>query len=275
LPTNNETAQDSPIRDARRPLILQTPEAVKHYYNKRTDAYLEGFGEVFQGSRPASTTDLLDYIVQAAELWDGIRILDAGCGVCGPAIYFAQRVNLSIEALTISAVQVAEACQRVQANRLEGRIAVREGDFHRLAEIYEPESFDRVLFLESICHARDYRAVLTQVMQILRPGGMVYIKDFYCQDFRSKPNQIEAQLEDLRALNRCYCLVLPDLPSLLDLVGELGFMLEYLRKPGYNAVYEPWINFDQVTGEPWTPKLPFIEVIAGMELCCRKPLARL
>jgi hypothetical protein len=49
-------------------------------------------------------------------------------------------------------------------------------------------------------------------------------------------------------------------------------MLEYLRKPGYDAVFEPWINFDRVTGQPWTPKLPYFELIAGMELCCRKPM---
>jgi len=266
------TEKDEPIRDARKPLAAHTSEDVKRYYNERTAAYLEGFGEVFQGSRPASTTDLLNYIIEASELWDGIRILDAGCGICGPATFFAQKCNLTVEALTISAVQVAEALKRVQAQGLDKRITVREGDFHSLAAIYEANSFDRILFLETICHARDYRTVLEQAMTILKPGGLLYIKDFYCQDFRSKPDLIETQLEDLRALNRSYCLVLPDLPSLVELVSELGFMLEYLRKPGYNAVFEPWIKFDRITGHAWTPKLPYFELIAGVELCCRKPV---
>jgi len=270
----NIAKNDAPVRDARKPLAVHTSEDVKRYYNERTGAYLKGFGEVFQGSRPASTTDLLNYIIEAAELWDGVRILDAGCGICGPAIFFAQKRNLTVEALTISAVQVAEALQRIQALDLEKRITVREGDFHNLATIYDADSFDRILFLETICHARDYRTVLEQAMKILKPGGLLYIKDFYCQDFRSKPDLIEIQLDDLRALNRCYCLVLPDLPSLLDLVSELGFVLGYLRKPGYNAVFEPWINFDRITGQPWTPRLPYFELIAGVELCCRKPVSR-
>jgi ubiquinone/menaquinone biosynthesis C-methylase UbiE len=269
----NTTEKDAPIRDARKHLATHTTEDVKRYYNERTGAYLDGFGEVFQGSRPASTTDLLNYIIEASELWDGIRILDAGCGVCGPAIFFAQNRNLTVEALTISGVQVAEALKRVQAQGLDKRIAVREGDFHSLATIYDANSFDRILFLETICHARDYRTVLEQAMTILKPGGLLYVKDFYCQDFRSKPELIQTQLEDLRALNRCYCLVLPDLPSLVELVSELGFMLEYLRKPGYNAVFEPWINFDRITGESWTPKLPYFELIAAVELCCRKPMS--
>jgi len=264
--------QDSPIRDARAPLASHTAEDVKRYYEEKTGAYLEGFGEVFQGSRPASTSDLLDYIIKAAELTDGITILDAGCGVCGPAIYFAQKRQLAIEAVTISPTQVKEAKKRIDSLHLSGHITAREGDFHRLAEIYKPNSFDRVLFLETICHARDYRTVLEQAMHILKPGGLLYIKDFYCQDFSSKPDLIETQMEDLRELNRVYCLVLPDLVSLLGLVSELGFMLEYLRKPGYNAVFEPWINFDRVAGVAWTPKLPYFELIAGMELCCRKPM---
>jgi ubiquinone/menaquinone biosynthesis C-methylase UbiE len=264
--------KDSPIRDARAPVLLQTAEQVKRYYEEKTAAYLEGFGEVFQGSRPASTRELLDYLIDAAALADGLRILDAGCGVCGPSIYFAQKLKIHIDAVTISPTQVKEAQKRIDGRRLKGRISVREGDFHRLAEIYEPNSFDRVLFLETLCHASDYGAVLEQAMRILKPGGLLYIKDFYCQDFSSKPDLIETQLEDLRALNRVYCLVLPDLVSLLRLVSELGFMLEYLRKPGYNAVFEPWINFDRVTGLAWTPTLPYFELIAGVELCCRKPL---
>jgi ubiquinone/menaquinone biosynthesis C-methylase UbiE len=267
-----EIEKDTPIRDAREPLAAHAPEDVKRYYNERTGAYLEGFGEVFQGSRPASTTDLLNYIIEASELKDGIKILDAGCGVCGPAIFFAQSRNLTVEALNISAVQVAEALKRVQAQGLDKQITVREGDFHSLATTYNVGSFDRILFLETICHARDYRTVLEQAMTVLKPGGLLYIKDFYCQDFRSKPELIETQLEDLRALNRCYCLALPDLPSLLDLVSELGFMLEYLRKPGYDAVFEPWINFDRIAGQAWTPKLPYFELIAAVELRCRKPV---
>ncbi len=264
--------QDTPIRDARMPLAIHTAEDVKLYYEERNAAYLAGFGEVFQGSRPASTRELLDYIIESAALVDGSRILDAGCGVGGPSVYFAQKRRLAIEAVTISPTQAREARKRVDAHHLNGLITVREGDFHCLAQLYEPNSFDRILFLETLCHAHDYRAVIEQAMGILKPGGLLYIKDFYCQDFSAKPHLVETQLEDLRALNRVYCLVLPDLVSLLALVLELGFMLEYLRKPGYDAVFEPWIKFDRITGVAWTPTLPFFELIAGVELCCRKPV---
>jgi len=269
-----DSEQYSPIRNAGQPFETQTADQVKRYYDEKTGAYLEGFGEVFQGSRPEMVDDLLSYIMKAANLWDGIRILDAGCGVCGPSTYFAQHANLKIEALTISPVQVAKAQERIRSFGLESQITVREGDFHKLAELYEPESFDRVLFLETICHAREYRTVLEQAMRLLKPGGLLYIKDFYCQDFRSKPELRETQLADLHKLNRVYQLALPDLPSLVDLVQELGFILQYLREPGYHADFVAWAHYEQVAAESWSPKLSYMDLIAGVELCCRKPEPR-
>jgi len=272
---NDRAELSGPIRDARIPSDLQHVDDVREYYEKMTPAYLEGFGEVFQGSRPRSTDDLLNYIMKAADFYEGMKILDAGCGVCGPAVWFAQHGKVTVESLTISPSQVLEARRRVHACGLNDRINVREGDFHKLAEIYPPNTFDRVLFLETICHARDYRKVLEQVLQVLKPGGFLYVKDFYCPDFRSKPELRELQLEDLKALNRVYHLMLPDLASVVDLVSELGFSLKYLREPGYEAVFEPWIKFEEVAGFAWNPKLSYLDLIAGFELFCRKPLERI
>ena len=264
----------APIRDAGKPTQHHTADDVKRYYDEKTAAYMEGFGDVFQGSRPANVSDLLEYIIKAADFYDGYKILDAGCGIGGPAIYFAQHKDLTIESVTISPVQVKEATERVRKAGLDKRVTVREGDFHKLAELYPANSFDRVIFLETICHARDYRLVLEQVWKVLKPGGFLYIKDFYCPDFRSKPDLIETQLKDLEALNRVYQLVMPDLPSLLDLTSQLGFVLKFLREPGYEAVFEPWMRFEQVAGLAWNPTLSYLDLIAGMELMVRKPLDR-
>lgn len=260
------------IRDARLPNPSQSAVDVKHYYEEQTAAYLEGFGDVFQGSRPASTAELLDYILKSADIQDGMKVLDAGCGVCGPAIWIAQHCDVRIESLTISPVQVRGARARVSALGLENRITVREGDFHHLTDIYPKCSFDRVLFLETICHANDYRQVLKQAMEVLKPGGYLYIKDFYCQDYRSKPEMIEAQLEDLKALNRVYHLSLPDLTSTVDLICELGFSFKYLRVPNYLAVFEPWMRFEQIARLAWNPRLSHHDLIACMELFCQRPL---
>ena len=107
---------------------------------------------------------------------------------------------------------------------------------------------------------------------MLKPGGFLYIKDFYCQDFRSKPHLIQDQIEDLKALNRVYTLAMPSLPSLIDLLMLIGFKLKFVRGMDYNAVFEPWIQFEQVAGISWNPKLSHFDLIDAMELMVRKPV---
>ena len=243
------------VRDARGRISQHSVSDVTRYYNEWTQRYIEGFGEVFQGARPDSTEELLNYIMGAAKLEDGLTVLDAGCGVCGPATWFAGHRNLKVEALTLSEVQVAEAQTRIKSQQLQDRVTVRCGDFHRLAEIYPPASFDRVLFLESLCHAEDYREVLRQAKQVLKPGGFLYIKDFYAVDNRSRPELLELQAQDLAELNRIYCLVMPDIPGTVDIISELGFDIFFMRQPLYTYSPAVWVNFMKHVNVFWTPKL--------------------
>jgi cyclopropane fatty-acyl-phospholipid synthase-like methyltransferase len=258
------------VRDVRSTINQHTVADVKHYYEEMTRDYIEGFGEVFQGSRPASTDELLDYLIQAARLEEGLRVLDAGCGVCGPAIGFAERRNLNIEALTLSKVQVAEAKQRIESKGLQSRINVKQGDFHHLGELYPTNSFDRVLFLESLCHAENYRRAIEQANQVLKPGGFLYIKDFYAIDHRARPHLLDLQAKDLRELNRLYCLVMPDLISTLDIISEFGFDIYFMRKPMYANSLAAWENFMRHTNSYWIRESG--DAIETIEFLAYKPM---
>lgn len=63
-------------------------------------------------------------------------------------------------------------------------MTVSQGDFHQLASLYPAETFDRVLFLESICHAEDYRAALSGAYAVLKPSGepgdSIQAVEFFC-----------------------------------------------------------------------------------------------
>ena len=260
-----------PVRDARQAVEGHYTAGVRTYYDENTQAYLDGFGEIFQGSRPASTEDLMRHIADGARLYGGQRVLDAGCGVCGPATWLARHCDVAVEALTLSEVQVQTGRKRVAAQGLQDKVSVRVGDFHRLTDLYAENSFDRVLFLESICHAQDYRAVLHQAWQVLKPGGLLYIKDFYGQDFRTRPELAVQHAADMRKLNEVYQLVMPDLASLVDVVLEPGFKLHYVREPAYEAVFEPWLNFEQRMGKSWSPEISYLELITAVEILVRKP----
>src|SRR5215510_2434185 len=112
---------------------LVRPREVARYYDNWTERYVESYGSILQASRPTSDDELLTYIADSTGMEKGMRVLDAGCGVCGPSIYFAQSKGVTIDAVTISRKQAEISRGEVAKNRLEANINVYEADFHNLS----------------------------------------------------------------------------------------------------------------------------------------------
>jgi cyclopropane-fatty-acyl-phospholipid synthase len=116
----------------------------------------------------------------------GDRLLDLGCGWCGPALYLAERHGCQVTGVTLSPVQrdfgLAWAARRGLQDRL--RVDVRSV----MALPYAPSSFDHVIFLESIIHMPEKDALFRRCADLLRPGGRVLVQES-CYDRESKRQQ--------------------------------------------------------------------------------------
>lgn len=58
-----------------------------------------------------------------------------------------------------------------KARGLEAQVWVRQGDYHRLDELYPAEAFDVVYFLESFGHSHDQQKLFEAACRVLKPGG--------------------------------------------------------------------------------------------------------
>ncbi len=206
------------------------PAEVGNFYNQHTDKFLEVYGEIIQAFRTTDISVYLDYTVQNAELKDGLRILDAGCGVGGPATYFASRLDVEVEGLTISPYQVEKSKEIVSARQLKGKVNIQLGDYHDLETIYGPERFDRVMFLESFGHSNDKARLIEQAWKVLRPGGMLYIKDLFK---REAPTPEDGAKIDaiVKAINDAYCYQVADLYEVLKVMRRLNFLVLFVKTP--------------------------------------------
>lgn len=220
------------------------PERVGQYYDEWTPSYLSWFGRTFQACRPGELDQLHRYIMERSRIRDGERILDAGCGVCGPSIYLANHRDITIDAVTVSQTQVATARQFVTEASLGGRIQVHLADFHKLHELFPEQTFDRVLFLESLSHAPDPTGPLQSAFRVLRPGGVVYIKDFF---ERSSDNteQQKALRETIERVNRSFCVKTPSLPHTVRALSEIGFRKQLVQPVGFANDISVWAGFNR------------------------------
>jgi SAM-dependent methyltransferase len=205
-------------------------EDVGLFYNETTDKFMQVYGEVIQAFRTKNVNDYLDYTIASAELKDGQRILDAGCGVGGPASYFASKLNIEIEGITISQVQANKSPEIIAAKSLLGTVHIRQGDYHQMANIFGKDQFDRILFLESFGHSQNQVRLIEAAYECLKPGGILYIKDLFR---REHPNEEDGKKIDaiINEINKAYCYNVPDFTIILKTIRRLNFILLSVKTP--------------------------------------------
>lgn len=122
---------------------------------------------------------LSQLIFRAANLMDGQRILDVGCGIGGTLDCIDDRwTGMSLVGLNIDGRQLEIA--RRWVHRKEGptgsnRISFHQGDACRLP--FEDRSFDVVLAVECIFDFPSRREFFAEAFRVLRLGGRLVISD--------------------------------------------------------------------------------------------------
>ena len=155
-------------------------DEVAAYYDDFTNFYLEATGDFLQAYRSFDTDSLMEYLVESMGLKDGMNLLDAGSGVCAPATWIAKRFpEITVTCITNSEKQYRIANDKLREAKLENRITLIKGDYHRLSEMCDSDVFDAAMFLESLGHNQDLEAVFKGLDQVVKAGGHIYIKDFF------------------------------------------------------------------------------------------------
>ena len=112
------------------------------------------------------------------QLRPGMRVLDVGCGVGGPAREIAQFSDANIVGLNNNDFQVLRARKYTKQAGLENQVTFVKGDFMKLAEQFGENTFDAVYAIEATCHAPTWEGVYGEIMKVLKPGGVVSVASF-------------------------------------------------------------------------------------------------
>lgn len=206
------------------------PDDVRGFYNEYTDKFLKVYGDIIQAFRTKNVNDYLDYTIKSAGLEAGQSILDAGCGVAGPATYFAEKLNINIECCTISDVQEKMAQENIAAKNLSEKVRVIRADYHQIDKLYPQNKFDRVIFLESFGHSPDKSRLIDAAWNVLKPGGFLYIKDLFEREAGGDEDMRRIK-EICLEINKGYQYAIADLHVIISLIRKKGFILNFVKTP--------------------------------------------
>lgn len=120
------------------------------------------------------------YFDQFVTAWDGLRILDVGCGGGYTCEFLAQR-GAQVSGLDRSAKALESAQDHAQSQGLS--IDYRQGTAESLP--YQAGEFDAVVCVDVLEHVSDLPQVVAEIYRVLKPGG-IFLFDTINRTLKSK-----------------------------------------------------------------------------------------
>jgi len=210
---------------------------VKQYYEDWTQRYIESFGDTFQSRRLNDLSKLADYLISSAGIEKGMRIVDAGCGICGPAILLCRKLDIHIDAITLSEEQAAIAKKKVAEAGLTDRINVICGDFQKMDGFLEKDSYNGVIYLESFVHSDNTQRAVDAAVAVTKPGGFVYIKDLYHGTARNEQEKKDIAIV-VENSNRHILMNVKKLHEVVAAFENTPVTFDFIKKLGFEADVE-------------------------------------
>lgn len=121
-------------------------------------------------------------LARGCHLGPGQRVLDAGCGVGGTAIWLAKEFGVQVTGLTNCEPHVALAAEQAEQRGVGDLVEFLYGDFMEMP--FPDACFDAVFNHETYCYASDKLAYLRGVYRVLKPGGRWQAVDGFLTDKR-------------------------------------------------------------------------------------------
>ena len=197
---------------------------VSHYYDRVNHEYMQHYGEHIQAFRPTEDSVLFNHMVESMKLSEGLQVVDAGCGVGGSMRALADRVKAHFKGFTLSSVQLEEGRLKNQKHSAKECLEIHYGDYHYLDQLVAKESVDRVLFIESLGHSTQLHRAVQSAEAILKPGGILYIKDFF-PFYRKDEDLRRRQEEVIERINEYYAYNVIDFEHLMQCLRKEGLRI--------------------------------------------------
>jgi tocopherol O-methyltransferase len=108
------------------------------------------------------------------------RVLDAGCGIGGSALWMAEHAGCQVTGINITPYQVQMARSAARQRGLDDSVRFELADFTQTG--LPSESFTVIWALESVVHAEHKEDFAAEARRLLAPGGRLMIAEYLVRD---------------------------------------------------------------------------------------------
>jgi tocopherol O-methyltransferase len=150
-----------------------------------------GYWDARTPDHASSLVRMNEVLADAIGIRPGQRVLDAGCGVGGSAIWLARTFQVEVVGITPVRSQV-ERARHFAAQQGATGLVFAEQDYTRT--MFADSSFDVVWAIESVCHAARKEEFFREARRVLKPGGRLGVVE-YLRHRRPYPSSDEALLQ--------------------------------------------------------------------------------
>jgi SAM-dependent methyltransferase len=135
----------------------------------------EAYGEDI-GQHSWVRADELRGDVRRLALSNSSRLLDIGCGPCGPLTFTLASTGCHGTGVDLSPAALRNGRRRAESLGVDARLSVLEADLNRPLP-FPSRSFDAAISFDVVLHLRDRAKLFSEVARLLRPGGRFLFTD--------------------------------------------------------------------------------------------------
>ena len=120
--------------------------------------------------------EITQELAKQMELRAGLRLLDVGSGLGGPARYFAAEHGCRVTGIDLTEEFVSVARSLTRRTNLDGLVEFRQGSALELP--FERESFDGAYMIHVGMNIADKAGIFRETRRVLKAGGLFTLFDF-------------------------------------------------------------------------------------------------
>jgi tocopherol O-methyltransferase len=166
-------------------------------------------------SKEEAQEQLIRELIARAEIKNGCRVLDVGCGMGGSAIFLSEILDAHVTGITISPVQVELGNELARQRGADVQLVQMDAEALEMKE-----QFDVVWSVEAISHLNNRRDCLQSLARVLEHGGQFVIADW----FKSPAAIAGQERQFLEPIERA---------MLVPKLEEPGAYAEYISQAGF------------------------------------------